>query len=92
MSLTLKLILPILLFVLPVQAQKSEWGKIRYEVQTDVVVSKGKHAPFWLVSNRHGLSSLENYNGNLSAGLFRDFDKKRGFTWAYGAEFAGVSG
>lgn len=72
------------------QTNKSEWSKINYEVQTDVVVSTGKHAPFWLVSNRHGLSSLENNNANLSLGFFRNFDKKRGFTWAYGAEVAGA--
>lgn len=72
------------------QTNKSEWSKINYEVQTDVVVSTGKHAPFWLVSNRHGLSSLENNNANLSLGFFRNFDKKQGFTWAYGAEIAGA--
>ena len=90
MSLFIKILFPILLFALPVQAQDNEWSKIRYEVQTDVVVSKGKHAPFWLTSNRHGLSSLENNNANLSAGFFRDFDKKRGFTWAYGIDLAGA--
>ena len=72
------------------QTNKSEWSKINYEVQTDVVVSTGKHAPFWLVSNRHGLSSLENNNANLSLGFFRNFDHKKGFTWAYGAEVAGA--
>ena len=67
-----------------------EWDKISYNIQTDIVASTGQHAPFWLVSNRHGLSSLEKNNANLSIGLFRDFDKKQGFTWAYGAEFAGA--
>ena len=89
MNHTLKILL-ILMLSLPVQAQKSEWEKIKYEIRTEAVASTGEHAPFWLVSNRHGLSSLENYNTNLSAGLFRDFDKKRGFTWAYGAEIAGA--
>ena len=73
-----------------VQTNESEWSKIRYELQTDVVASVGKYAPFWLVSNRHGLSSLENNSANLSVGIVRDFDKKKGFTWAYGAEFAGA--
>lgn len=91
MRFTTKWILPLLfLFATNMQAQKSEWGKIRYKIETDVVASAGEYAPFWLVSNRHGLSSLENYNANLSAGIFRDFDKKRGFTWAYGIEVAGA--
>lgn len=79
-----------LLLTLPLHAQTSEWSKISYDIQTEVVASTGKHAPFWLVSNRHGLSSLKNNSANLSAGLFRDFDQKRGFTWAYGAEIAGA--
>lgn len=85
-----KWILPLLLLALPVQAQESEWEKISYEVQSDAVVSQGEHAPFWLVSNRHGLSSLENNSANLSAGLYRDFDREKDFTWAYGAELAGA--
>ena len=86
----------LLLFFIPLfvcaqkQTSKSEWSKIGYEIQTDVVASTGKHAPFWLVSNRQGLSSLENNNANLSLGFFRDFDEKCGFTWAYGAEIAGA--
>ena len=90
MSNILRLILPVLLFTLPAQAQKNEWGKIKYELQTEIVASKGKHAPFWLASNRHGMSSLKNNNANITAGIFRDFDNKRGFTWAYGAEIAGA--
>lgn len=68
----------------------SEWSKISYDIQAHVVASAGKHAPFWLVSNRHGLSSLANNHAHLSVGMFRDFDNKKGFTWAYGAEIAGA--
>ena len=88
-SLLLILMFPLFVFA---QEQKvvNEWSKISYEIQTDVVASKGKHAPFWLVSNRHGLSSLESNSANLSLGFFRDFDQKKGFTWAYGTEIAGA--
>ena len=72
------------------QLATSECEKINYIVQTDVVASQGEHVPFWLVSNRHGLSSLENTNANLRVGMYREFDKKQGFTWAYGAELAGA--
>lgn len=72
------------------QAGTNEWDKINYTIQTDLVSSTGTHAPFWLVSNRHGLSSLENNNANLSLSLFRNFDHLKGFTWAYGAEIAGA--
>lgn len=72
------------------RTQTSEWEKVNYAIQTDIVASTGKHTPFWLVSNKHGNSSLENNNANLSFGVYRDFDKKKGFTWAYGAEFIGA--
>lgn len=83
-------ILFMILMTLPVKAQKDELEKIRYEIQADAIASKGAHSPFWLTSNRHGLSSLENSSACLSAGIYRDFDKKKGFTWAYGIELAGT--
>ena len=85
-----------LLFTFPfclyaqVQTNTSEWSKIYYNIHTDIVASTGKYAPFGLVSNRHGRSSLENNSANLSMGLFRHFDRKHGFTWAYGAEIMGA--
>lgn len=83
-------ILYMLLSVLPVKAQKDEFGKIRYEIQANAIISKGEHSPFWIASNRHGLSSLESNSAYLSAGIFRDFEEKKGFTWAYGIELAGA--
>lgn len=90
MNFAFKWLFPILMFALPLHAQKNELGKIKYRIQAEAVASKGEHAPFWLTSNRHGLSSLHNYSSNLKAGLFRDFDKKQGFTWSYGIEIAGA--
>lgn len=85
----------LLLFVpLSVCAQErhdqSEWNKVSYILETDIVASVGKHAPFWLVSNRHGLAGLENNSANLNIGFTRDFDKKKGFAWAYGVEMVGA--
>ena len=88
-SLLLLLSLPLFIYAQK-QTNTNEWDKISYTIQTDIVASTGQHAPFWFVSNRHGLSSLENNNANLSVGISRDFDHKKGFTWAYGAEFAGA--
>lgn len=88
-SILLWLLFPLLICAQE-QTSTSEWNKINYNIQTDIVASTGQHAPFWLVSNRHGLSSLEKNNANLSVSMFRDFDHKKGFTWAYGAELAGA--
>lgn len=80
----------LLLPFLSIKSQEVEWGNIRYDIQTDIVSSTGEHAPFWLTSNHHGLTSMENNNANLSIGLFRDFTPKKGFAWAYGAEVIGA--
>lgn len=75
----------LLSLTLPLQAS-DEFTKIRYDLQTSATLSSGKHAPFWLVSNRHGQSSLAHNQVYFSAGLHRDFDHKQGLTWAYGIE------
>ena len=69
---------------------ESEWGKIRCELHASIVASIGEYTPFWLVSNRNGVSSLEGNNANLGVGIFRSFDNKTGLTWAYGAEVIGT--
>ena len=67
-----------------------ELSKISYEIQSSATASTGKYAPFWLVSNQHGMASLENNSAHLGMGLFRNFDEKKGLTWAYGAEIVGA--
>lgn len=81
--------LPLLAFS-QTKTNADEWSKIRYELQTSVVASVGENVPFRLVSNRHGLSSLESNNANLGIGIYRSFDKRKGFNWAYGAEIIGA--
>lgn len=90
MHFAIMLLFQMLLFILPVQAQKSEWNNIKYKIKAEAVASKGECSPFWLVSNRHGLSSLENINASLSIALFRDFKKKNRLDWSYGVELAGA--
>ena len=79
----------LLCLTLPLQAG-DELHKIRYDLQTAATLSSGKHAPFWLVSNRQGQASLADNQAFLSAGLHRDFAPKQGLTWAYGIELIGA--
>lgn len=90
MNFSTRMLFLILFFTLQAQAQKKEMEKMKYEIKTETVLSKGEYAPFWLVNNRHGLSSFENHSSNLSTALYRDFDDVKGFTWAYGVELAGT--
>ena len=79
----------LLCLTLPLQAG-DEFHKIQYDLQTAATLSSGKHAPFWLVSNRQGQASLTHNQAYLSAGLYRDFDHTQKFTWAYGIELIGA--
>ena len=90
MNKTWKYLLPAVLIALASPSKADEAQKISYNIETAAVASGGSHTPSWLVSNKHGLASLNPNNGYLSAGLFRDFDQTKGFTWAYGLELTGA--
>ncbi len=60
----------------------------RYSVTLNGSVSAGAHTPFWLVSNRHGLASLEHDNGYLRAGFYRRADSTRTWRWEFGVDLA----
>lgn len=42
--------------------------------------------PFWLVSNRYGLTSLVQNNGYVRGGFFRDMTHDSRFSWGFGAD------
>lgn len=60
---------------------------IRLFGEFDQTVSMGDHTPFWLVSNRQGLSSIEKDNGYFRVGVERKLDSSRRFSWGATADF-----
>lgn len=60
----------------------------RYHVEATAEVSTGDHAPFWLSNNRFGLSSVRSDFGYLRAGMFREAQYDRRFSWEAGADLA----
>lgn len=60
----------------------------RYSVEFNGAAASGEHTPFWLVSNRFGLSSIEKTNGYLRASLIREEKHGNGLTWDFGADVA----
>lgn len=61
---------------------------IEYKIEAQASFSKGQHTPFWLVSNRHGLSSIKKNNGYMRAAAFKHIDRDRRFSWGAGADLA----
>ncbi len=63
---------------------------LNYGVQTNISLSTGNHTPFWLVANKHGLSSIERNNAYLKAGIFRDKEKEKILSYSFGLELAAL--
>lgn len=61
---------------------------LNYKIEASAVFSGGENAPFWLSANRNGLSSVENNNGYLRAGIFRPMEKEKKFSYALGLDLA----
>lgn len=64
---------------------------LNYKIEAGATLSGGEHTPFWLVANKHGLSSIRKNNAYLDAGIFRDMEKDKDFSYALGLEMAGAS-
>ena len=64
---------------------------LNYKIETSATVSGGHNTPFWLVANKHGLSSIRKNNAYLDAGIFRDLEKDKKFSYAFGLEMVGAS-
>lgn len=63
---------------------------ITYSIESGVTFSAGDHSPLWLNANRQGLSSVSRNSAYLAAGIFRQPDKDKCFTYAFGLELAGA--
>ncbi len=62
-------------------------GDIELDFETVAEMGRGSNAPFWLTSNRQGLSSISNNNGYVRLSTFYDFDK-RDWRLNYGVDVA----
>lgn len=74
------------------QAQEKEIPETTsYRVETFGSTATGNHTPFWMVSNRYGVTPLEAGNGYLEAGVFHNSSFGKGFRWSAGLEMVGAS-
>ncbi|MDR2118098.1 MAG: capsule assembly Wzi family protein [Tannerellaceae bacterium] len=61
---------------------------MNYMVELSATGGKGDYSPFWLTSNRYGLSSVRNGNGYVRGGIFRPQEGDRMFSYAFGLDWA----
>lgn len=63
-----------------------------YRITAQTTNTKGDYTPLWLNANRHGLSSLDKYNGYLEVGVMKPMgaDSLKKWGLAYGADIVGA--
>ncbi|MDD6210592.1 MAG: capsule assembly Wzi family protein [Bacteroidales bacterium] len=61
-----------------------------YQAETGITAGGGEYTPFWLMSNRFGLSSADKNNGYIRAGIFRPIEKEKRFSYGFGVDLAGA--
>ena len=76
------------ILLLPLNSYAQFTKGLSYRAETGVSFSGGEHTPFWLTANKQGLSSIEKNNGYLRAGVFREFENDKRFSYAFGADLA----
>ena len=52
-----------------------------WRVEANASAGGGDRSPFWLTNNRMGLSSVNNGNGYIRAGFFREQQTDSRFSW-----------
>lgn len=63
---------------------------LKYDAKINATFSTGENTPFWLVNNLQGLGSPQKNSGFVTAGIYKDLDPSRRFTWGAGVELAGA--
>ena len=74
--------------LLPLNSYAQFTKGLSYQAETGVSFSGGEHTPFWLTANKQGLSAIEKNNGYLRAGIFRELENDKRFSYAFGADLA----
>ena len=64
------------------------FNDVEYSAEMSATLSKGDFSPFWLSSNKYGLSSVKENSGYLRVGAFRSTESDADYLWriGYGAD------
>lgn len=90
MKLRLLLVMPLLYFACQAEAEiRLKNDSLNYRVEFSATAATDGLAPLWLVSNKHGLSSLQDASGYLRFGVTQpefEFTKSEDWNLGYGAD------
>ena len=64
-------------------------NNIYYNISSEIQTGSGEYAPYFFSANKHGISSVEKNSGYLRAGIFKDLNREKVFSYAAGLDIAG---
>ncbi|MDD4637800.1 MAG: capsule assembly Wzi family protein [Bacteroidales bacterium] len=88
MSSQQKVLVLLWLLILPSAANSQSENRLNYIIESTSGFSNGEQAPFWLISNKQGLSSLAKDNSYLRIGVFQSGNPDKKCTLSYGLDLA----
>ncbi|MCH5327792.1 MAG: hypothetical protein J1E02_02130 [Coprobacter sp.] len=65
---------------------------LEYDVEANAIAGNGGYAPFYLMNNRQGLVSFRPNNGYLRAGIHKNMESGKRFSYAFGFDMVGAYG
>ena len=60
------------------------FSQLYFKIEGESVAGNGENTPLWILSNKHGISSIEPDNSYLRAGLFKSIDDKQKLNYGFG--------
>ena len=64
-------------------------SNIYYNIELNNQFGKGSFSPYYFSTNNHGVSSIENNNSYLRAGIFKDLNYDKNFSYGAGIDLIG---
>ena len=59
---------------------------IRYSASAETNFGSGDFTPYYMVSNKHGINSINSNSGYIRAGIFKEIDQEKIFSWSAGVD------
>ena len=57
-----------------------------YNIESEAITGIGANTPFWMMSNRHGIASIDKNNGYLRAGVFNTTNVSNSLNFHFGLD------
>ena len=85
------LLLAAILYIAPCMSQSETLGSTDYKIESFGSAATDKYTPFWIVSNKYGVTPLDAGNAYLRSGIFHRQSLGNGFQWSAGVDIVAAA-